>query len=184
MSTTLDAIRDAFLTWGNLITGRIAVLENNGEGPQPRNPYFTVFIESFTIPTWQVDTFQQATNEDKVTSVTLITININVYGGNAMQSASRLAHSLFASARYEDLWKICGLSGIENAQDMSFLETGSIKQRALLPIKIYANLVDDFDADFFDTVDLNVSAPDQDYSQDEVVGLNDPPNPKAAICNV
>ena len=64
MSTTLDEIRDAFLTWGNLITGRIAVLENDGDGPKSRNPYFTVFIESFTIPTWQVDTFQQSTNED------------------------------------------------------------------------------------------------------------------------
>ncbi len=52
-SVTFDEFRDAIITWSETITGRVIVLANAGEGPQPRSPYVVVYVTTSVNPSHQ-----------------------------------------------------------------------------------------------------------------------------------
>lgn len=174
-NTTIENIRDAFISWANTITGRLAVLSNDGEMGRPRVPYFTIFVNNYDNPLSVKRFFNLETNKEEITSLNNLQIDINIFGNNPLQDSSKLVHSLYASNRYKDLWKVCGLLNAPSVTDLSFLETGAFKQRCLLVININASLYDEFDFDYFEDVALEIDTINPNSEQDLVVGLDNPP---------
>lgn len=181
--TTLNEIRDTLLTWANAITGREVLLANSGDGeaPRPRNPYVEVFVEMFSNPATQVVTNSEDGLVETIRSNTLLTITLDVYGDNPMQDTSKLMRSLYSASRYLDLWKICGLGGINEATDLTALERAALKQRAQISFTLYCILFDVFASDFFTTVEIEVDILDREIT-DIIGGVN--PRQKAAICPI
>lgn len=179
--TTLNEIRDALLLWANDITGREVLLANSGDGeaPRPRNPYVEIFIEMFSNPATQVVTHSEDGLLETIKSNTLLTVTLDVYGNNPMQDTSKLMRSLYSARRYQDLWTICGLGGINEATDLTALERAALKQRAQISFTLYCILFDVFVSDFFTTVEIEVDVLDREVI--DVIGGEDP-REKAAIC--
>lgn len=157
---TFDELRDALLSWVADISGLVALLANSGDGeaPRPRTPYVEVFIDSNEVPTSQYESIDQDTGiVETVSAQTYLSVTLNVYGGNAMQVASRLCRSLYSAQRYVDLWKVCGLGGVESVVDLTALERGALKQRAEIKLMLYCVLYDTFDSDYFDSVPYSIT---------------------------
>ncbi len=176
-TTTLDELRDAVLAWVQNISGREIVLANSGEGAIPREPYVEVFIELFENPTSQASAISEDGLVETVTANVRATITLNIYGDNPMQAASRLARSLFSAGRYLDLWQVCGLGNVENATDLTALQTGALKPRAQMKFNVYSVFSDEFISSFFEHVKIKV---DGKESEDILGGDN--PRQKAAVC--
>ena len=179
--TTLDALRDALLLWCSDITGRDIVLANSGEGAKPRVPYCEVFITQYGNNFRPSNNLDALGTTESINATELFSVSINAYGDNPMQDVSKLAKSLYSAKRYLDLWQISGLGQIKTTQDLTALETGALKQRALLEFTIYAQVGNDFASDFVETVPIDVSVPDKNYNAVADGGTN--PRAKAAICN-
>lgn len=179
-STTITDLRDEFIAWVNSITSRPVVLANSGQGPKSRVSYGEIFISAYDAPTTQVITYSEDGETETVSSLDLLTIQINLYGDNPLRDASKLQHSLFSADRYLDLWQICGLSGITSIQDLTALETGAMKQRVLLEFRVYATLSDSVSADCIETVDIELDVPDYNFTETLAGGVD--PHPMADIC--
>ncbi len=179
ITTTLDELRDAILLWVQDISGREIVLANSGEGPRPRVPYVEVFIELFENPTSQVSTLSGDGLTETVTANIRATITLDVYGDNPMQVTSRLIRSLFSATRFLDLWQICGLGNVEDATDLTALQTGALKPRAQVRFHVYCAFSDDFVSSFFDVVNIEIDVVGKG-TEDVVGGQN--PRQKAPIC--
>lgn len=179
---TLDEVRDAFLLWARTITGRKVVLANtaNSEFPKLRVPYVEVFITSYENPTYQVSQLSEDGLTETVRAIIRQSIELNIYGGNAMQDASKLSRSLWTATRYLDLWKVCGLASVGVISDLSALETGAIKQRSNFIIQIYSTLLDTFAASFVDDLPVEISVDEKGFSK-EYQG-NENPREKDAVC--
>lgn len=178
--TTLENLRDVLLQWCLDITGRVLVLANSGQGPKPSAPYVEVFLSSYDTPTFQVATLATDGLTETVKSNTLMSVQLDLYGNNPMQDASKLMRSLYSSQRFLDLWQISGLSGVDTVSDLTALETGAMKQRANLIFRIYCLLTDTFASDFAETVPITVDIPD--LNSTEIVPGGENPGKKAAIC--
>lgn len=178
--TTLDNLRDVLLQWCFDITGRVLVLANSGQGPKPSEPYVEVFLSSYDTPTFQVAKLSGDGLTETVTSNTLMSVQLDLYGNNPMQDASKLMRSLFSSQRFLDLWQISGLSGVDTVSDLTAIETGAMKQRANLIFRVYCLLEDTFSSDFSETVPISVNIPEKNYT--EIVPGGEDPGKKAPIC--
>lgn len=155
---TLDQIRDVFLTWGTNITGRVAFLASLSEDGKPATPYFTVYLAGMQPSTPQNVELSVDGLTETINSLDIMRLTINTIGGEAMQDASRLLRSLFSSQRFLDLWTICGYTSVTEATDLSFLETGTMRQRAQFTINIQARVGDTFVVSSFDALDLTITA--------------------------
>lgn len=179
--TTLENLRNAILSWVFDITGRELALANAGQGAKERSPYCEVFISQYTNDYRGSNTLSSDGLTETISSTQPYTIALNLYGNNPMQDAGKLARSLYSAKRYLDLWKVCGLSQIDSVQDLTALETGAMKQRALLEFIVNANMADDFVSDFFDSIPIEIDIPEKNYTVTADGGSN--PRQKAAICN-
>jgi len=157
--TTIDAIRTAVLQWVRDVTGRSIVLRYDSELHKPTNPYVEVFIDQ--TPSGGGRTLRLEIVDDEpvevVSTLSLISVTLNVFGGDAMDAAYRIRNSVYATDRYLDIYQILGLAAIESLRDLTALETGHFKQRAELIITFYARVDDTFKSGYYDTVDTTIN---------------------------
>lgn len=180
VTTTFDEMRDAILQWTLDITGRDLVLANSGEGPKPGVPYVEVYLTVQTSPNYQTDTISQDGLTETITAISSIACQLDLYGGDAMQDASKLCRSLKSARRWLDLWNIVGLQNIEALRDLTALETGTRKQRAQVVVNFTCCLSDNFSSDYFDQVPITIQDSDRIIDTDLPGGTN--PHEKAPIC--
>ncbi len=162
---TFNEIQDVILTWINGTTLREVVLDHDGQSPKPRGAYATVIISVYTVSGNQDSILSEDGLTETIKTQNLISVGINFYGGNAIQDASKLSHSLYSAKRYEDLWQIIGFGECKEVEDLTALETGAQKVRARLVINFHAQLTDAFDSDYFDQVDVTVKNEERNYSE-------------------
>lgn len=160
VTTTFDEVRDTLLQWIVDKTGLEIVLANAGEGPKPSDPYVLLQITSAASPPLQNSTLSADGLSEKIRVLTTMDVQLDFYGGNAMQSASLLARSFNSQRAFVDLYTKFGILNVEPIRDLTALETGSRKQRAQMVVKVRANLADEFDADYNDRVELEVKNDD------------------------
>lgn len=182
VTTTFNQIRDTVLQWVEDITGRALVLANAGEGPKPGVPYVEVYVTLAKSPSFQTSTLSEDGLTETIRAISTLDVQLDVYGGDAMQDASKLIRSLKSAQRWLDLWVICGLENVQELRDLSFLETASRKQRAQVVISLSCNLADDFVSGYAESVPIDL------YDQDGLVeeglpGGTDPRN-KAPVCSL
>ena len=161
MSTTFDEIRDAVLSWCNEITGRTVVLANTGEQAQLNVESVEVFISQITAPTFEESVISEDGLTETIESNTFLRVQLDVFGGNAMQAASKLARSLWSQRRYLDLWTIVGLSKINETLDLTALLTGTRRARAQFSFDVYCILADDFESDFIEEIETTLVIEDR-----------------------
>jgi hypothetical protein len=178
--TTFNELRDTILTWCNDVTARDIVLANAGEGPKPGTPYIELTISAHDTPTSQTESLSEDGEVETVYAMSSVTAQLNFFGGNAMQDASRLIRSLKSGRRFLDLWKICGLGKVQNLRDLTFLETASRKQRAEVEILFYCVLSDEFVGEYADSVPITLVADNNTVVTDLPGGEN--PRQKSNIC--
>lgn len=179
-TTTFNEMRDTILQWCLDITGRDLVLANAGEGPKPGVPYVEVYLTVQESPNYQTDTLSVDGLTETITAVCSVACQLDLYGGDAMQDASKLCRSLKSARRWLDLWIIIGLQNIEALRDLTALETGTRKQRAQVVINFTCCLFNDFDSDYFDQLPITIQDSDGIIESDLPGGTN--PNQKAPVC--
>ena len=162
---TFNEIQDVILTWINDTTLREVVLDHNGQSPKPRGAYTTVIIKPCTVSGNQDSILSEDGLTETIKTQNLISVEINFYGANAIQDASKLSHSLYSTKRYEDLWKFIGYGECKEIEDLTALETGAQKVRARILINFHAQLTDTFDSDYFDRIDITVNNKERYYSE-------------------
>ena len=180
--TTFDEMRDTILTWCKDITARDIVLANAGEGPKPGVPYVELMLTSHTSPASQTSYLSDDGLTETVYAMSSVVAQLNFFGGNAMQAASRLLRSLDSSARFLDLWKICGLGRKDDVRDLTFLEAASRKQRAEVTIMFYCIFSDAFEGEYATSVPITLGVGDNTVAEDLPGGEN--PRQKASICPI
>lgn len=110
------------------LSGRVVVQGRIGEDGAPPVPYVmwrldTVELQDFTES--QIRDDQQVI----ISPNTPLVFVLNWAGGSAMADATLFGLSLRQSQRAFDLYRLCGLSGIDRLQDLSAVETGTFRQR-------------------------------------------------------
>lgn len=178
--TTFNELRDTILTWCQDITTRDIVLANAGEGPKPGVPYIELMLNVHNTPTSQTESLSEDGDVETVYAMSSVTAQLNFFGGNAMQDASRLIRSLKSGRRFLDLWTICGLGSVQELRDLTFLETASRKQRAEVLILFYCIFSDDFVGEYADSVPITVLVDDTEVATELPGGEN--PRQKSNIC--
>ena len=182
-TVTVDEFRDAIITWVEDVTGRVPVLANSGQGPQSREKYVVIFISTGVVPT-QEDSFLSVDGlTETIVAPTKLDVQLDVYGGDTMQAASRLVRSLKSSDRWTDLWKICGLENVQDFRDLTSLETGVRRQRAQVVIRFNVNLSEDFSSAFFDKFRMEVERDDGEVAASDIKGEEDP-HKESSICSI
>ena len=179
-ATTFEEMRTTLLQWCLDITGRELVLANSGEGPKPGGPYVEVYLTVQESPNHQTNTLSIDGLTQTITAICSVACQLDLYGGDAMQDASKLCRSLWEDKRWVDLWVILGLQNIEALRDLTALETGTRKQRSQVVINFTCCLFNIFDSAFFDQVPITIQDSDGIIEEDLPGGTN--PNEKAAIC--
>ena len=170
--TTFKEMRTSILQWCLDVTGRELVLANSGEGPKPGSPYVEVYLTQLENPDYQTDTLSLDGLIETITSICTVSCQLDLYGGDAMQDASKLCRSLKSAKRWLDLWGIMGLQNIEALRDLTALETGTRKQRAQVVVNFVCCLSNDFDADYFDRIPINLEDSDGIIYEDLPGGTN------------
>lgn len=182
VTTTFNEVRDTVLQLCIDITGREVVLANAGEGPKPSVPYVEVYVTLAKSPNFQTNTLSEDGLTETIRAVSVLEARLDFYGGDAMQDASKLLRSLKSAQRERDLLLVCGHANTQDLRDLTFLETGSRKQRAQVVISLSCNLADSFDADFANRVSIDLYNQDGLVEEDLPGGAN--PRAKAAICPI
>lgn len=154
--TTFEEMRNKLLQWCLDITARGLVLANAGEGPKPGVPYVEVYLTTLVNPDYQTDTLSVDGLTETITTPCTVSCQLDLYGGDAMQDASKLCRSLKSAQRWVDLWVIMGLQNIETIRDLTALETGSRKQRAQVLINFTCCLSNNFDSSYFDQMPIEL----------------------------
>lgn len=151
---TLTQVEDAFAAVLAL-TGRALVQGRIGEGPSPSTPYAMWSLDNLELSDFPVKTIS-GLNQIIIATNTPIEFLINICGGNAMADASRFALSFRQSQRLGDLYKLCGLSGISQLQNLSAVEVGTFRQRIELRVTLFAAIDLTAPAELLETSCVNV----------------------------
>ena len=174
MVTTFEQIKDTLAAWINLVVGRQIVLANEGEDARPRSPYVEIFLQSNAADTQPISVFSEDGLTQTISGRVLITVDLNVVGGQALRDANNLWYSLYAQERDLDLNLTLGLGGASEIRDLSFLETGSRKQRVNFQVTFYAVTSFVSNTSCIESIDVTICEGSSGYSVEFVVDSNNP----------
>ena len=153
--TTIDAIYTALGALVAASTGR-HWWDKRGVQAQPQGPYVTIYVTAGdTLQNQVVDeilldtpgpdgeTFKERPWGTCLIDVQVEFVRSGANGDTAQVAAKRFDNALQLTARYFDLWEICGLSGGTRFTDISAIFRADIEPRARIDFKAYANLMDE-----------------------------------------
>ena len=165
MMATFNDVENKILDWIFNITGREIILAHDGQGFKQRNPYALVWLKTYNVPNFQKRTLSTDGLTETIKTWTQVKVDLSLYGGNALQDASLLSHSLYSAKRYQDLYKIMGLGSVSDLNDLTALETGAMKTRIDMTVTFNTELEDSFTSDYFESIDVTINEETKPYSE-------------------
>jgi hypothetical protein len=115
------------------------VLGRAGEAPVPAAPCIMYRLDNYVPqdhPRITIDDTLQTVHAD----ATPLEYVIEWIGGDAMAAAARALALLHATQRTVDLFRVCGLMGASNPQDLTALELGTMRARVQVRLTLNASL--------------------------------------------
>lgn len=142
--STPTQIENAVGAWlAAAMPARVLVRARIGEAPAPASPYLLYSLDAVEAP----DSIRSETSEDAQrieAADSRLTFVIEVVGDRPGQTvrddALRLGLSLRATQRTGDLFKVCGLWALGPLQNLTALETGTMRQRVRFTLTLSATL--------------------------------------------
>jgi hypothetical protein len=136
MIATITQVENAFaallaLSGRELVEGRV------GEAGAPAVPYALWSLEGLVLTDFPQRKFE-GLDQRIIATGTPFEFLVNFCGGDAMGDAARFALSFRLSQRLNELYKLCGLSGITGPSDRTAVELGNFRKRVELRVTLFA----------------------------------------------
>lgn len=161
--SSITEIETAFATYlRDVLPGRRMIRAKVGEAPAPSGPA-TLWDLARAVPSDNPVTTFEDENQIVTSTDTMLDFTVTMLGGDAMSDAMRVSNGLRATQRTADLYRVCGLWGVEPPQDLSALETGTIRARAEFRVTLSAPIESVFARETIDTQQVTINEPAQQY---------------------
>lgn len=168
---TINDFRNALVTWINTITSRPVILSDAYAGPNPKDPFAVILVESSAPRTAWKSEFDVNTEIETISRHVNFIVTIDMFGGDPFFHALQLEASLYSANKYIELPQdIVGLNGSLGVQDLSSLEVGNMRTRAQLRIEMNANITFNFTTDVIEEYDIELQIPEKNYTDNINVG--------------
>jgi hypothetical protein len=151
--TTLTDLYTAICTVVQNSTSR-RTWTKSGIQATPKGPYATVYLEQgegraqdvvemveLATPGPNGETFVEAP-WGTTHLICMVEFYRDTTGTTALQDATRFKNSLQLSARFDDLWLVCGMGGAPSVIDFSTVFRADTESRVRVTFSINANLID------------------------------------------
>lgn len=149
MIATITQVENAFAALLSQI-GRVIVEGKVGEDGAPASPYAIWSLEDIELSDFPVREFE-STTQRIISTGTPLEFLVNFCGADAMGDAVKFALSFRQSQRLNELYKLCGLSGITGPSDRSAVEVGNFRKRVELRVTLFAAIELSAQAEFMET---------------------------------
>lgn len=157
--STLDVVETAFATYlRDVLPARVMVRGRVGEAAAPATAATLWDVATVTASDNPVTTYED--DDQIVTSTdTVVSFLVTLIGGSAMADAVRVCNGMRASQRTGDLYAVCGLWGVDPAQDLTALETGTMRTRAEFRVALSAAIETVFIRETIDAEQVTIDTP-------------------------
>ena len=167
---SLKTFRTDFKDYITTITGR-QVIKAEGKGPQPKDPYITIKVDSADPLDHDIDTTicdeQAGTIQSGMRGLTKVEFQIVALGGEVMDELRKLKTSLWSSKFLDILGeKGFGLSDVGAVTNTSAIFINSkFEDRAQLICSFYTSFPETFDVDHFESTEFTLEEDNLPYSK-------------------
>lgn len=163
MISTITQVENAFAALLAL-SGRVLVEGKVGEAGAPATPYAIWSLENLVISEFP---FTEIEGEIQrvISAGTPFEFLVNFCGGDAMGDAARFALSFHQSQRLNELYKVCGLSGISGPRDLTAVELGNFRKRVELRVTLFAAIDLAAPAELIETIDTTVTEDSKSFTE-------------------
>ncbi|MPW31955.1 hypothetical protein F9L16_23660 [Agarivorans sp. B2Z047] len=174
MSTTLDELEKALHDWLALVTSRVIVAAGYDEQPRPKDPYCSFQITDTKPLDHPVTTLSEDGLTESIYQQHSVQVTLEVIGGNSNQVINRILSSTWSAGRSFDLWKLCGLGGFTEPNNLTALEVGTLRQRWQSKLTLHTTLRENFTGEYQNTFNLSINETDKGevYNKDQPVDSN------------